>query len=152
MQALAERGCEMFLEIGPSPRLIGMGRRCLPEDGYAWLPSLRPGRDDWQTLLDSLAQLYVRGAKIDWAGFDRDYRRRKTELPDLSVPAAALLVGAAERRRARRPVAPQRSGRVLHPLLGRRLVAAVAASRSSSRRSPPIGRRCWAITRFRGWW
>ena len=42
---------------------------------------MRPGRDDWQTLLDSLAELYVRGAKIDWAGFDRDYPRRKTELP-----------------------------------------------------------------------
>ena len=31
MQALAERGCEIFLEIGPSPTLIGMGQRCLPE-------------------------------------------------------------------------------------------------------------------------
>ena len=43
MQVLAERGCEVFLEIGPSPTLIGMGQRCLPEGDYGWLPSLRLG-------------------------------------------------------------------------------------------------------------
>ena len=75
---LAERGCEIFLEIGPSPTLIGYGP-ALPgaRDDYAWLPSLRPrpgvpgAPDEWQSMLDSLGQLYVRGAKIDWAGFDR---------------------------------------------------------------------------------
>ena len=74
MQVLADRGCEIFLEIGPSPTLIAMGRRCLMQEDYAWLPSLRPrpgAADDWQTMLESLGQLYVRGAKIDWAGFDR---------------------------------------------------------------------------------
>ena len=81
IQALASAGCEIFLEIGPSPTLIGMGRRCVAEGSQAWLPSLRPGRGDWQTLLESTAELYVRGAKIDWLGFDRDYDRRKMELP-----------------------------------------------------------------------
>ncbi len=81
MQQLADCGCELFLEIGPGPTLVGMGRRCLPEESLAWLPSLRPSRDDWQALLDSLSQLYVRGAKIDWAAFDRDYRPRRVELP-----------------------------------------------------------------------
>ena len=63
MQKLADCGCEIFLEIGPGPTLVGMGRRCLPEESLAWLPSLRPGRDDWQALLDSLSQLYVRGVE-----------------------------------------------------------------------------------------
>ena len=34
MQVLADRGCEIFLEIGPSPTLIGLGRRCLAEGDY----------------------------------------------------------------------------------------------------------------------
>ena len=96
-----------------------MGRRCLPEGSYAWLPSLRPGRDDWQTLLDSLAELYVRGAKIDWAGFDRDYPRRKTELPTYPFQRRRYWANAADRRCASRArSSPQRNGRVLHPLAG----------------------------------
>ena len=32
-----------------------MGQRCLDENSYLWLPSLRQGVDDWQTMLGSLA-------------------------------------------------------------------------------------------------
>jgi acyl transferase domain-containing protein/acyl carrier protein len=81
VQALAELGCDVFLEIGPSPTLLGMGRRCLPEDAGLWLASLRQGRDDWQILLESLGALYVRGAAVDWAGFDRDYPAQRVSLP-----------------------------------------------------------------------
>jgi acyl transferase domain-containing protein len=125
VQAMVAGGCEVFLEIGPSPILIGMGRRCVPENGRAWLPSLRQGRDDWQTLLESLAELYVRGVKIDWAGFDRDYPRRKTELPTYPYQRKRFRAGTAADDARLGPSAPQRMGRVLHPLLGRRLLAAV---------------------------
>ncbi len=124
MQALADCGCELFLEIGPSPTLIGMGRYCLPEDRYTWLPSLRPGREDWQTMLDSLAELYVRGAKIDWTGFDRDYRRQKGDLPSYPFQRKRYWANAAAEAAQRSPSSPQRNGRILHPLLGRRLVTA----------------------------
>ncbi len=98
MQALADRGCEASWRSVPSPTLIGMGRRCLPEGDYAWLPSLRPGRDDWQTMLDSLAELYVRGAKIDWAGFDRDYRRGRPSCPPIPFQRRRYWANAADRR------------------------------------------------------
>ena len=81
MQSLASLGIDAFIEIGPSPVLLGMGKHCLPESGAAWLPSLRSGRDDWQTLLDSLGKLYVRGADVDWEGFDQGYTRHKVSLP-----------------------------------------------------------------------
>ena len=45
------------------------------------LPSLRAEGDDWTTLLTSVARLYVAGAAVDWAAFDRDYSRRKVSLP-----------------------------------------------------------------------
>ncbi|NEP38246.1 MAG: type I polyketide synthase, partial [Okeania sp. SIO2H7] len=80
MKELSEQGYETFLEIGPKPILLGMGRQCLPEVGV-WLPSLRPGVDEWQQLLSSLGQLYVQGVKVDWLGFDRDYNREKVLLP-----------------------------------------------------------------------
>ena len=81
MKTLHEQECELFLEIGPSPILLGMGRRCLPEGIGVWLPSLRKERSDWEQLLKSLGHLYVRGVDVDWSGFDQNYSRRRMSLP-----------------------------------------------------------------------
>jgi len=81
MKTLEEQGYETFLEIGSKPILLGMGRQCVTEDVGEWLPSLRPGVDEWQQMLYSLGQLYVKGVKIDWSGFDSDYNRQKVALP-----------------------------------------------------------------------
>jgi acyl transferase domain-containing protein len=126
MKVLAERGCELFLEIGPSPTLIGMGQRCLAEGDHAWLPSLRPGRDDWQTLLESLAELYVHGAKVDWTGFDCDYPRRKIELPSYPFQRRRYWAKAAVNASAQGLPLAQQNAAASHPLLGRRLTAAVS--------------------------
>lgn len=80
MQSLVQHGCEIFIEIGPKPTLLGMGARCVATDQGIWLPSLRQGEDDWQTLLNSLGQLSVCGP-VDWKGFDRPYQRRRLPLP-----------------------------------------------------------------------
>ena len=124
IQAAADCGCEIFLEIGPSPVLIGMGRHCLPDDRYTWLSSLRPGRDDWQSMLDSMAEMYVRGVKIDWAGFDRDFAAKKIDVPTYPFQRRRFWSTAAGDPADRGPTSSSRNGRVLHPLLGRRVVAA----------------------------
>jgi malonyl CoA-acyl carrier protein transacylase/SAM-dependent methyltransferase len=80
MRALLDRGCRVFVEIGPSPVLLGMGERAVP-DGGMWLPSLRKGRSDWRELLTSLATLYTEGVAVDWEAFDHGYRRRRCALP-----------------------------------------------------------------------
>ncbi len=81
LQTLHASDYEVFVEIGPKPTLLGMGRNCLPEGVGTWLPSLRLQSDDWQTLLQSLGSLYVRGIPINWSGFDQDYSRQKVVLP-----------------------------------------------------------------------
>ncbi|NET57684.1 MAG: aminotransferase class III-fold pyridoxal phosphate-dependent enzyme [Symploca sp. SIO2E6] len=81
MTTLNEQGYELFLEIGPKPILLGMGRQCLLEDVGLWLPSLRPPKQEWQQMLESLGQLYVTGMKIDWLRFEQDYARQKVALP-----------------------------------------------------------------------
>jgi acyl transferase domain-containing protein/acyl-coenzyme A synthetase/AMP-(fatty) acid ligase/SAM-dependent methyltransferase len=80
MQSLSQHGCEIFIEIGPKPTLLGMGARCLASEQANWLPSLRPGEAAWQTLLNSLGQLSVCGP-VDWKGFDQAYQRRRLPLP-----------------------------------------------------------------------
>ena len=81
IQTLHQSGYKLFLEIGPKPILLGMGRQCLPEDVGTWLPSLRPPQQDWQQILSSLGQFYTQGVVVDWSVFDRDYPRRKVALP-----------------------------------------------------------------------
>ncbi len=133
MQSLADCGCGVFVEIGPDPVLLGMGRRCLPQRRGAWLPSLRSGRDDWQVLLESLAELYVRGANVDWTGFDGDYHRQRVELP--TYPFQRRRYWPANATVGRRHVQPVLSttGRTLHPLLGRRLRVPIAGRLYESR-------------------
>jgi acyl transferase domain-containing protein/acyl carrier protein len=82
IEFLARQKYQIYLEIGAKPTLSGMGRTVIENSELVqWLPSLRPGREDWQQLLESLATLYVRGAAVDWSGFDRDYARRRVDLP-----------------------------------------------------------------------
>ena len=82
IETLYRKGYRLFVEIGPQPVLSGMGKACLPDPSCIWLPSLRRGRSDWDQMLRSLGELYVRGLKIDWKGFDGDYGRNKVRFPD----------------------------------------------------------------------
>ncbi|MBW4511499.1 MAG: acyltransferase domain-containing protein [Scytonematopsis contorta HA4267-MV1] len=81
MQTLYQEGYKVFLEIGPKPILLGMGRQCLPKEAGVWLSSLHPNQEDWQQLLESLGQLYITGVEVNWSGFDVDYIRSKVVLP-----------------------------------------------------------------------
>ncbi len=81
IKTLHEQGYEIFVEMGPSSTLVGMGKRCLPEGTGTWLTSLKKGQPDWSQLLSSLSELYVRGIKINWTAFDQDYQRHRIALP-----------------------------------------------------------------------
>ena len=116
IKTLHEQGCRLFLEIGPHPTLLGMAARCLPEGAGEWLPSLRRGRSDWQQMLESLGALYVKGARIDWQGFDRDYTRRKVSLPTYPFQRERYWIKPAKNR-----MESAGSGPALHPLLHRRI-------------------------------
>ncbi len=114
METLYQRGYTVFLEMGPAPVLLGMGRQCLPDAiGGLWLPSLRPGHEDWQQLLRSLSELYVQGIHIDWSHFDRDYLRHRVELP--SYPFQQ------EYYRLDKPNQPTLHVAKIHPLLDRKI-------------------------------
>src|SRR5262249_61909238 len=91
-------GCGIFLEIGPQPILVGMGRHCLPDGKGMWLSSLRQGQADWYQLLHSLGALYVRGVSVDWAGFDRDYPRRRVVLPTYPFQRQRYLINPSSPR------------------------------------------------------
>jgi acyl transferase domain-containing protein/NADPH:quinone reductase-like Zn-dependent oxidoreductase/thioesterase domain-containing protein/NAD(P)-dependent dehydrogenase (short-subunit alcohol dehydrogenase family)/acyl carrier protein len=82
MARVAEAGPTAIIEIGPTASLLGMGRRCVPQSEASWLPSLRQGQDDWQTLSASVAEFYVRGGQIDWRSWDEPWPRQRLLLPN----------------------------------------------------------------------
>ncbi len=97
VSALQKQGVDIFLEIGPQPTLLSMAGQILNQvagnqvnghppiplspHSFTMLPSLRQGHSDWQQMLASLGELYVRGVEIDWEGFNRDYPGQKVLLP-----------------------------------------------------------------------
>jgi acyl transferase domain-containing protein len=134
LATLQRRRFEVFVEAGPSPVLLGMARRVLPE-GTVGAPSLRPGRDDGEQILESLGELYVAGARVEWEAVDPGRGRRKVVLPTYPwqhrrywvegvIPASGDDTAAS----AAGPPIPREplEGPPVHPLLGRRL-APVAA-------------------------
>ncbi len=122
MQTLHEKGEALFVELGPHPVLLGMGRQCVGDGSAQWLPSLRRGGSDWAELLASLAQLYTAGVSVDWVGFDRAYNRTRVPLPTYPFQRKRYWIES--------PAACGKSSNSVirgdtqggdHPLLGRRL-------------------------------
>ena len=122
MRALWDQGHRVFLELGPGATLLSLARPCVPEQGALWLSSLAEDRGDWATLLESLGTLYVHGFDADWAGFDRDYPRRKVVLPTYPFERQRYWIELDPERPRREPPPQARS----HPLLGRRVGAVQA--------------------------
>jgi acyl transferase domain-containing protein len=119
IRGLQARGIRAFLEIGPGPVLIGMGRQVVEDSETIWLASLRKDRDDWSQMLSSLGALFVLGAKPDWAAYDKSYRRRRVALPTYPFQREQHwlpVVSADFGRKGRRATG--------HPLLGRQIALA----------------------------
>ncbi|WP_205522695.1 non-ribosomal peptide synthetase/type I polyketide synthase [Myxococcus eversor] len=79
--ALDAKGPSLFVELGPHDTLLGMAKRCLPEGGAEWLPSLRKQRDAWETLLGTLGALYVRGVPVDLRSLHAGHDAPRVLLP-----------------------------------------------------------------------
>jgi acyl transferase domain-containing protein/acyl carrier protein len=121
LRTLAGQGYRIFVELGPHPTLLNLAQGSLGAD-TVYLPSLRRGADDWQTILESLGALYVRGTRIDWAGFDRGYGRRKRPLPTYPFQRERFWVDAPQGGQGPAVAALAAAA---HPLLGHRLQAAL---------------------------
>jgi acyl transferase domain-containing protein/acyl carrier protein len=123
MRAMLDDGYRVFVEIGPKPTLCALGAEIAAamEGTVAaeciWLPSLRAGKPAWQTALESLGHLWVRGAQLDWSALmgqgsaqarlpNYPFQRRPYTI-DLS-PVRGTATGAA-------------AAKPLHPLVQARL-------------------------------
>jgi acyl transferase domain-containing protein/acyl carrier protein len=99
IEALQGFGCDVLLEIGPHPVLVGMGQACWSADEtLLWVGSLRRGRPDEEQLLDAAAAMYAFGVEIDFAAMDAPWSsaRRKVVLPTYPFQRRRYWVEAPE--------------------------------------------------------
>jgi myxalamid-type polyketide synthase MxaB len=132
IRALADQDVRVLVEVGPTASLIGMGKRCWNDANILWLPSLRKGQDDWSVLLQSVAELYLTGGKIDWAAFERTHGRRTAELPTYPFDHDRYWF---EPNQAQRRFTTGGHGPALHPLLGHRIFSPLPTQIFESRLS-----------------
>ncbi len=134
LRALLADGCNLLVEAGPRPTLLGMGRTIaealglpLAADAGAWLPLLRHGEPPLQQALSTLGGYWCRGGAPDWSRL-RGVPSGRVELPTYPF----------QRRRHWREVAlngQQGVGgfhgeqTVNHPLLARRFASPLISER-----------------------
>ena len=119
IETLAAQGYDHFLEAGPSRVFSGPGR--LRDSGTkgAWLPSLESDRGAWQSMLSSLASLYVLGANVDWKAFEEPYQSLKIPLPTYPFERERCWEDPPSASGARKAAKP------VHALLGERVNSAL---------------------------
>jgi acyl transferase domain-containing protein len=134
---LREAGCTTFVEIGPHPTLLGLGRRIWPDAAATWVPSMRRDGDEVTRIVTALAAVHTAGHEVDWAGFDGHGRRR----PRLRLPTYPWQRQSYWSAQARSASQSRR---------GRRWDAAVGAARRQAEQGPldlDVGAypRRWAV-------
>ena len=106
LENLYRQGYKVFVEISPQPVLEKIDRTCLSEEQGIRLSSLRRTEGDWQQMLLSLGELYIRGCPVSWTGFDRDYSRQRVALPTYPFQRSSYWLKTANARFDRTVASP----------------------------------------------
>ncbi|MFE9610885.1 type I polyketide synthase [Streptomyces sp. NPDC006012] len=105
VQALLDRGHQVFIEISPHPVLtFGVTEMARQRDTAAEaLPTLRRNDGGWRRYLGALARAHCLGVEVDWTAVLAAHRPLRVDLPYYAFQRRALGTtggGVATRRRA----------------------------------------------------
>ncbi|MDF2269460.1 type I polyketide synthase [Streptomyces coacervatus] len=70
-----------FIELGPDGVLSAMAQDCVTAQNHAFVPLLREGRPEPETLTTALAHAHVRGIAVDWPVYYAGTGARRVDLP-----------------------------------------------------------------------
>jgi 8-amino-7-oxononanoate synthase len=85
--SLRALGCDAFVEIGPHPTLLNLGRanvKATDDDAPTathWLASVRRGAGEWDTLEHSLGRLHCAGGTVNWAALEHGRTPERVPVP-----------------------------------------------------------------------
>ncbi|MET8138373.1 SDR family NAD(P)-dependent oxidoreductase, partial [Streptomyces sp. NPDC005251] len=84
VRALEAAGVTTFVELGPDGVLSAMAQHCVTDgsaDAAVFVPVLRGGRDEAETVVTALALAHVNGTRVDWAAYFAGTGARRVDLP-----------------------------------------------------------------------
>ncbi|MGW7687659.1 type I polyketide synthase [Streptomyces asiaticus] len=81
VRTLEAQGVTTYVELGPDGVLTAMAQDCVTGEDTAFATALRKDRPEAETVTTALAQAYVRGAEVDWAGYFAGTGAHRVELP-----------------------------------------------------------------------
>ena len=127
IETLSALGHDHFLEVGPPGQFSEIASLREPGTRATVLASLESDRGGWQTMLASLASLYVRGANVDWNAFDQPYQPMKVSLPTYPFERERCWEDAYSEP------GTKKAAKTPHPLLGERLNSALPMAQFQSK-------------------
>ncbi|MFJ5533128.1 SDR family NAD(P)-dependent oxidoreductase [Streptomyces sp. NPDC093261] len=116
MACVQARGRHVFIEVGPSAALTGMGRQTGDPSAHLWLTSTARSDTDTGAIRTALARAYQAGLDISWTGYHQERRGRLVPLPGYVFAKKRYRLPGARPRAA---LTAPGTGPVHHPLLGR---------------------------------
>ena len=114
VRTLEADGVATFLEIGPDRVLTAMGQDCVGND-VAFVPALCADQPDQLSLATAVAQLHVRGVRLDWGAFFAGRGARRAEVPTYAFQHQTYWL---DRGSSAGDLASVGLGSADHPLLG----------------------------------
>ncbi|MFE2540070.1 SDR family NAD(P)-dependent oxidoreductase [Actinacidiphila glaucinigra] len=116
VRALEAAGVTTYLELGPDGVLSAMAQECVTADTAAFVPALRGGRPEAETVIGALGFVHVRRGTVDWEVYFAGTGARRVDLPTYAFQQERYWIDV--------PVSPVGDvasaglGRAEHPLLG----------------------------------
>jgi acyl transferase domain-containing protein/NAD(P)-dependent dehydrogenase (short-subunit alcohol dehydrogenase family)/acyl carrier protein len=81
LEALVQQGCDVLVEVGPHPVLLGLARRSPLSGQVRLVATQRREADSWRTLCEALGALFEAGVDPDWQAWDAPYARQRVIVP-----------------------------------------------------------------------
>ncbi|MGB5709196.1 MAG: beta-ketoacyl synthase N-terminal-like domain-containing protein [Arenicellales bacterium] len=118
---MSKLGCKVFVEIGPETVLTRFGRDTLSDKAICWISSMRRNESNWQSLVSSVGELYVRGLNIDWLAFNGNRRCKPHRLPAYPFQRRRFWIDSGPDRAFDYISSIHRADRTVNPILGHQL-------------------------------
>ncbi len=109
IMCIANRGAHNFIEVGPSPHLIALGKSAVDADEHRWVATLSAKSDAINSLRQALGDLYLCGLELNWQAVHKGIQGQTLPLPFYPF----------EKKRYWLPTSTVSSKGSEHPLLGK---------------------------------
>ncbi|MFJ4849359.1 type I polyketide synthase, partial [Streptomyces sp. NPDC088733] len=115
VRVLEAAGVTTYVELGPDGVLSAMAQECVTGEGAAFVPVLRKGRPEAETVTSALAHAHTRGIAVDWQAYFAGTGAQRVDLPTYAFQRQRYWIESGRGAGDLRAVGLEAVG---HPLLG----------------------------------